>query len=577
MTAPRFVALLGDKAEMAGEIREPGVARLSLGHGISLWASEHVIPIGASGVVIGHLFTRAVPSARVEHFTPEQVKRIVETSGASLLHDFWGGYVAFLRCGDGEIRVIRDPSGAVPVFWIEENARLIVMSEVSDATLVSAKTPVVDAERLAAFLWAPHMIGAQTCLREVRELLGGEMLVGQMGCWQVSEAWSPWDYVAPRRSVLREDDVAELRDTVIDCVRVWGDCFPSIVLGLSGGLDSSIVAGALRRSTAHLRCLTMIAPGADGDERHYADIVTGTYGLPAVHEHYRLDDIDPGRGFLTHLPWPTGTLFTQGIAATHQRLQQVKPIDAVFSGNGGDMVFCSMHSVTPLVDRLRSCGMPPALWRTALDIAGITGADVFTIFRKAFARACRRRGEALPGGDASFLDAGLLSRARDQAEPHPWLCPPPDVLPGRIAHIAMIKRSQIGHEFYRRAAGPAFVAPLLSQPIMELCLGIPSWEWTRGGVDRSAARRAFHGALPGAIIQRRSKGGPGGFMQQIYQAKCEQIRDMLSDGMLRRLGVLDANLKPSDMMVTPGTASAVPARLMMLAAAEAWARAWPHG
>jgi asparagine synthase (glutamine-hydrolysing) len=317
----------------------------------------------------------------------------------------------------------------------------------------------------------------------------------------------------------------------------------------------------------------MVGPGADGDERHYAGIVTGTYGLNAAHEHYRLDEIDPDRGFLTHLPWPTGTLFTQGIAAAHHRLAQDRPIDAIFTGNGGDMVFCSMHSVTPLVDRLRVRAMPTSLWRTATDIAEITGADIFTIFRKAIARAIKRNAHALPGGDDSFLAPDLLAHALENAEAHPWLCQPNGILPGRVAHVAMIKRSQIGHEFYPRATGPVSVEPLLSQPILELCLRIPSWDWISGGVDRSAARRAFRGALPAAILQRRSKGGPGGFMQQIYQQKCEQIRDMLADGALQRFGILDPKLMRSDLIVTPGTASSVPARLMMLAAADSWARA----
>ena len=64
-------------------------------------------------------------------------------------------------------------------------------------------------------------------------------------------------------------------------------------------------------------------------------------------------------------------------------------------------------------------------------------------------------------------------------------------------------------------------------------------------------------------------------MQQIYQKKSEQIRDILTDGGLQRLGILDGKLLPTDLIATPGTASPVPARLMMLAAADGWVQAWP--
>nr|QXY08339.1 asparagine synthase [uncultured Sphingobium sp.] len=578
MSAPRYIAVFGEEHFPSGDsdaLQSQGLNPLSLGAGVHLWTSDHAIRIGEFGVIIGHLFTRSLPSVRVGGLTSEQAERIHKTSGASLMQDFWGGYVAVVRCEDGRILIIRDPSGAVPVFWKTDGKRLFVVSELGDVQLVSAIRSCIDPERLAAFLWAPHLIGAQTCLTGVRELLGGQKLMWRSGNCGVSEIWSPWEHVELAPASRRADHIVVLRETILDCIRAWGDCFSSIVLGLSGGLDSSIVAAGLRQSSACFRCLTMIGPGADGDERHYAGIVTGTYGLNVAHEHYRLEDIDPARGFLTHLPWPTGTLFAQGIAATHQRLAQEKPIDAIFTGNGGDMIFCSMHSVTPLVDLLRARAKPSALWRTAIDIADITGADVFTIFRKAIARAFKPNLHALPGGDKSFLNPELLARALDNAEPHPWLRPPAGILPGRTAHVAMIKRSQIGHEFYPRADGPVSVAPLLSQPIMELCLRIPSWEWTRGGIDRSAVRRAFHGALPAATLQRRSKGGPGGFMQQIYQKKSEQIRDILIDGGLQRLGIFDGKLLPTDLIATPGTASPVPARLMMLAAADSWVQAWP--
>lgn len=77
----------------------------------TLWASDHAIRIGEFGVIIGHLFTRSLPSVRVEGLTPEQMERIRTTSGASLA-EFWGGYVAVVRCEDSKILVTRDPSGA---------------------------------------------------------------------------------------------------------------------------------------------------------------------------------------------------------------------------------------------------------------------------------------------------------------------------------------------------------------------------------------------------------------------------------------------------------------------------------
>lgn len=78
--------------------------------------------------------------------------------------------------------------------------------------------------------------------------------------------------------------------------------------------------------------------------------VTGTYGLNVAHEHYRLEDIDPARDFLTHLPWPTGTLFAQESLPPISDWRR-RSLSTPFSPEMvATLIFCSMHSVTPLVD-----------------------------------------------------------------------------------------------------------------------------------------------------------------------------------------------------------------------------------
>lgn len=156
MSAPRYIAVFGEEHFPSGDsdaLQSQGLNPLSLGAGVHLWTSDHAIRIGEFGVIIGHLFTRSLPSVRVGGLTSEQAERIHKTSGASLMQDFWGGYVAVVRCEDGRILIIRDPSGAVPVFWKAEEKRLFVVSELGDVQLVSAIRPSIDPERLAAFLW----------------------------------------------------------------------------------------------------------------------------------------------------------------------------------------------------------------------------------------------------------------------------------------------------------------------------------------------------------------------------------------------------------------------------------------
>src|SRR3546814_482815 len=121
----------------------------------------------------------------------------------------------------------------------------------------------------------------------------------------------------------------------------------------------------------------------------------------------------------------------------------------------------------------------------------------------------------------------------------PWRCAPRRTLPGKAAHIALLARAQKSIELYPRSTAAPQITPLLSQPIVELCLSIPTWQWVRGGRDRAVARAAVADLLPALIAQRRTKGGPTGFLRRVFNARADDAIRMLVDGRLIAAGVLD--------------------------------------
>ena len=85
--------------------------------------------------------------------------------------------------------------------------------------------------------------------------------------------------------------------------------------------------------------------------------------------------------------------------------------------------------------------------------------------------------------------------------------------------------------------------PLVSQPVMEACLAIPSWQWREGGFDRAVAREAFRKDLPDLIAWRRGKGGPDGFTAPDRRSFPPAIRERLLDGLLA--GTASSTRQPS--------------------------------
>jgi len=157
---------------------------------------------------------------------------------------------------------------------------------------------------------------------------------------------------------------------------------------------------------------------------------------------------------------------------------------------------------------------------------------------------------------------------------HPWLDAPDGSRPGPAAHIANLMRLQTTIEEPAPESGWEQLNPLLAQPVVEFCLGIPSWKWCAGGRDRAVARNAFSSDLPSVIIERRHKGGPEGFCIAILDEHRDLLRDRLVGGNLATRGLLDRPAIERALAKDRRFKSSEYLRLLELADAEAWVEHW---
>jgi len=551
----------------------PGLPLVFEGVGVAVWASGPAIDLGKCGCIVGHLFTRSRPSKRVEQLGEAEIDKIAASGGRSLISDYWGGYVAVLVGAGRRTIILRDPSGAMPCFVRRRGGCLFASNDALLASTCDGTRPGVDFTEVARLLHAFDSTGSKTCLSDVVELIAGQAAISDGDRQQIEMLWTPWDFVE-RTDIRDQDELAALLcETISDCVGGWAGCFESIFLGVSGGLDSSVVAVALPHEGAELRLLTLVGPDADGDETGYARQIAAQVGVDLAVRHYDLAHVDISRAALPHLPWPVASYFSQSIEAIHHSLEAESEIAAHFTGSGGDNVFCNFRSSLPLLDRWIAEGIRPGVLRTLIDISDLTEIDVPTILRIAWRRYRRGvRGHRIVG-DPSGLHDMTLAVLGESFVPHPWLVAAAKASPGKAHHVAYLMRAQKSIEMYRRGAAPPQIAPLLSQPVVELSLTIPTWDWIAGGINRAPVRRAFQAQLPPAILHRRSKGGPGGFMHQIYEVHAGAIDELLRDGMLVANGIIDPAYLSAPQDVS-GYDQARELRLLAFAAAETWVRWW---
>ena len=536
---------------------------------VALWTAEPLVHAGASTVFIGHLFRKGTPSSRVQNLEAAAAADLIKNRGSSLLSGYWGGYL-LVNVGQETVHVLRDPSGALPCYVRREPDRIILAGDIRD--LAEPRPGAVDYRELARILASGDARGRKTCLTGVEELIAGECLVVEGSKVSTEDWWSPFgslEYDGADPDAL----ASKLRETIADCVGTWASCYSSILLGSSGGLDSSIVAAASAPRAERLTGLTLVAPGADGDERRYSRVLAHALGMELRDAAYELAHIDVERAVATHLPWPVAPIFKQSIETVHRRYEKELSVDAHFSGNGGDGIFFSVRSAVPFIDRCLADGPRPSLTTTLRDLSALTGADALTVLRHAWSRYRRAGGRHIPSFDLSGLDMTLGAELAREGTTHPWLHPPGYVLPGKTVHAAYLMRTHKSIELYPRADAPPHVAPLHAQPIVELCLSIPTWMWIAEGRDRAVARNAFENWLPPLVIQRSGKGGPGDFHLLIYRKHRDTLHAMLRSGALAGSGIFDpAILDEQEDPSWRGTARRH--RILQFAAAESWARWW---
>ncbi|MDB5576863.1 MAG: hypothetical protein JWR80_2039 [Bradyrhizobium sp.] len=548
--------------------REHGLALLFESPTITLYGYPLLqrveLPAGA-GVLIGHVFDRAtcvrIKEARASLLAPAE----------TLITQIWGGYIA-LRSHEATPEVLREPSGVLPCYQTELDDIQVITSRPDLLFSTGLMQAEIDLTIVAQGQAYRDLKPARTALRGVSEILPGIAARLYPTGLETRCVWNPWQFATVADPTLTfEQAVAMVRDTVSSCLAAWAPCFSHAVVEISGGLDSAIVAACVAATGTSCSGLTYAAIGGDPDETPYARAIAAHLGMPLELGRPAIASVDIALSDAIGLPRPCARGFSQAFDRIALGVAEKQEADVFFSGGGGDNVFSYQRSLSPAIDRVRAQGFSREVWTTVGDLAQLGETSVWHVATRVFRRM--RRPPACPWQP----ERGLLSAAALDKLPfpsgHPWVEIPDRALPGKIMHVAALVHVQNHLEGHHRQRFAPIISPLLSQPVMEACLAIPSWLWCTGGRNRAVARTAFAGALPATVIARQSKGAFDSFSAQLFSANREQLRDLLLGGTLASQGLLDSDAIEATLR-RPTASSENLVALWSLADAEAWTRSW---
>ena len=545
----------------------------------------------AAGVVLGPLFRRM--PGQFDDVAPEHTQRvtslgaavrhrIVRSEGRELVDQYWGNYVAFLAEPSGHTKwVLHGPAAALPCLHVRLDSVDIYFS--------CTETVAGLLEGRVSFNWkfvvrsfSGPGCTTMTGLNEVHEVPGGtcHRYVAER-CTSL-EHWHPLEIADAEPLPQMAVAARALRDSVRFCTRAHASRFRRVAVSLSGGLDSSIVLATLQDAPGkpEVVCFTHFAKGADSDERVFARHAARRAGcvLIEIERHGRIDL----RRMLTRVRFESNPGFhTPDIDRIDPQAALQVGAEAIFKGHGGDELFCRHHTSLYLVDFLRQHGINGTFWSLALHSAVVEGETFWAAVARAIWNALRPQRlnmAAIHWRDQeqqSLLnDEVVRSVLADDASDGVVAPSTAHVPPGRMwqANLALSRRPY--YTPFSLPRDPETVSSLLTQPVIEVCLRIPTWLQMTGKRDRAVARTAFADDIPWQIATRSGKGGAEGLAREIVAGNLPFMREVLLDGELARRQIADRGRLEAALSYTPGSAPTGTAALLELLAVELWLLAW---
>lgn len=601
----RFMAFAWheDRADRSEEIRacladvaKHDAAPWSLGcsaPGLEVWWADGgpncskpvVLPDG--GVLLGRVLSRAkgYPTWKPEAQNAAASSHDPAVRTQWLFASVWGSYVGFLpRSPDHPPAVLRDPAGGLPCFRTNWRDFDVFTSNVELFRALPGLSISIDYRALAIDVRLPLVCKARTCLAEIEKILPGECLL--LGTPLTRKfLWDPIAISGQPLKVGTAQAAELLRETIREVTAALARPYPRILLNL-GGLDSSILLTCLAalQNGSDIDCVNFYTDALSGDERRYTAGMAAHVGVDLVEQRLDPDLVDLdlwGCQEMGASPPPMFDALTQ--AGDVHALAANRDAAAMFYGTGGDSVFYQVPDIFSALDYVSTGFASGRLLRTAVEAAQYGGRSLAYTAREMIREkiAPRRCHDTILG----LLDTSDLQQFLGREMPADWRSPrnlhpmlePDDAFPkGKYYHI--LSSAFFDTEMHRyRFPTPRdidHVCPLVAQPVIELCLKIPTWQLADGGVNRGLARRAFWQDLPRAVAGRTSKSTTESIYDRLIARHLPKLRETLLDGKLAKAGFL----KREQLELALGSSDRLsinsPAMLFDLFAWESWARKW---
>jgi asparagine synthase (glutamine-hydrolysing) len=560
--------------------------------------------ISYNGEVYNYLEIRAELEGLGHRFRTRTDTEVILTAfrqwGGGAFSRFNGMWaLAIYDAAERTLTLSRDRFGVKPLVFALDARRILFASEAKALLAAEPALARADLTSIARVLARPALAHAQATFFEgVEPLEPGSVLTVKAGGEASRRRY--WDFVPPSRSsrVTMQDAKAEIRELLVDSIRLRFRSDVPVGTCLSGGIDSSSIVSLAHRFLGEApETFTVLYDEPDFAEGAFAREMIDRFGLRA--HVVRPDGRDAPEVIERATYFQDGPSSSVGVYSQWQVMKLAQGrVKVLLDGQGGDEVFGGYLShylpsaesaagallkgrILPLAHLVRdrreireAIGMDPVgtLVSTGLQRIGLRkllrGARMA---RRLFGGGPERPAPARP----RLLSRDLQVRLGDREL---WALPKNGADP--LHHFLweqVVSTSLPALLHYEDRDSMAFSiearTPFLDYRLVERAFALPFDLKVDGSTTKAVLREAMRGILPELIRGRRDKKGyPTPLGRWLREQHREWLRDLVASPRSRARGMVDASAAERLLQQHESGAADYSAQLYLLATLEIFMR-----
>ncbi len=450
----------------------------------------------------------------------------------------------------------RDPLGVRPLYYYRSAQHLIVASEIKSIIELDHDARGIDHQRVRALIHHGLIDDwTGTCFAHIRPVPPGTILIFHKDQLTTNRYWSL------RPSTDRTLSPADIREKLVAAVERQTPTGVKVGLALSGGIDSSSIAGILARPSAggarRLHAFS-ITPPHTTDESSLIDATVRHTGIP--HTYVPLEPLDYPRALAQLIDFHDEPVHYSGAFyqfVLRQRMAEAG-CQAVLVGYGADEIFGGYRELAPAFLAALAVG-----GRLSDSVRFVLGAGDFlqaprrrlveeTLrYARVRARAAviralkrtmayeayrRRTGERARTPDAPGPPAPLDKDGGPYPTPSPAEYDLHGVDRGRIFFEALLRSFRTNIPLLVRqedrnamAHGLDLCAPFMDEELVHAALAFPFHQYMEGGQNKAVLRKATRDLLaPEVSAEPRKLFTPGSDPYVAFEVLRPQLLELLS-------------------------------------------------